>query len=58
MQRQYADLICDVAQGLFTVTNPNPKPGLRKLLRTERKRHGVGFRSSVRDGITSWRTFG
>jgi len=58
MQRQYADLICDVAQDLFTVTNPNPKPGLRKLLRTERKRHGVGFRSLVRDGITSWRTFG
>jgi electron transfer flavoprotein-quinone oxidoreductase len=58
MQTQYADLICGVAQGLFTVTNPTPKPGLRAIFRGERKRHGVRLRSLVRDGITSLRTFG
>jgi len=58
MQTQYADLICDVAQGLFTVANPTPKPGLRSIFRQERKRHGVRLRSVVRDGITSLRTFG
>jgi electron transfer flavoprotein-quinone oxidoreductase len=58
MQTQYADLICDVAQGLFTVSNPAPKPGLRSIFRQERKRHGVRLRSLVRDGITSLRTFG
>jgi electron transfer flavoprotein-quinone oxidoreductase len=58
MQSQYAGLICDVAQGLFTVSNPTPKPGLRSILRQERKRHGVRLRSLVRDGITSLRTFG
>jgi electron transfer flavoprotein-quinone oxidoreductase len=58
MQSQYADLICDVAQELFTVANPTPKPGLRAIVRQERKRHGVRLRSLVRDGITSLRTFG
>jgi electron transfer flavoprotein-quinone oxidoreductase len=58
MQTQYAQLICDVAEGLFTVTNPTPKPGLRAIFRQERKRHGVRVRSLVRDGITSLRTFG
>ncbi len=58
MQTQYADLICGVAQGLFTVSNPAPKPGLRRLVRREQKRHGVRLRSLVRDGITSFRTFG
>jgi len=58
MQTQYAELICDVAQGLFTVSNPTPKPGLRAILRQERKRRGVRLRALVRDGITSLRTFG
>jgi electron transfer flavoprotein-quinone oxidoreductase len=58
MQSQYADLICDVAQELFTGANPTPKPGLRAIVRQERKRHGVRLRSLVRDGITSLRTFG
>jgi electron transfer flavoprotein-quinone oxidoreductase len=58
MQTQYAALICDVAQGLFTVSNPAPKPGLRSIFRQERKRHGVRLRSLVHDGITSLRTFG
>jgi electron transfer flavoprotein-quinone oxidoreductase len=58
MQTQYAGLICDMAEGLFTVSNPTPKPGLRAIFRQERKRHGVRLRSVVRDGITSLRTFG
>ncbi len=58
MQSQYADLICDVAQGLFTVSNPAPKPGLRAIFRQERKRRGIRLRNLTRDGITTLRTFG
>jgi electron transfer flavoprotein-quinone oxidoreductase len=58
MQTQYADLICDVAQGLFTVSNPSPKPGLRAIFRQERKRRGIRLRNLTRDGITTLRTFG
>jgi len=58
MQTQYADLICDVAQGLFTVSNPAPKPGLRAIFRQERKRRGIRLRNLTRDGITTLRTFG
>jgi electron transfer flavoprotein-quinone oxidoreductase len=58
MQTEYADLICDVAQGFFTVSNPAPKPGLRAIFRQERKRRGIRLRSLTRDGLTTLRTFG
>jgi electron transfer flavoprotein-quinone oxidoreductase len=58
VQQNYPGMICDVVQGLFTVDNPRPKPGLRRLLRRSAKAHGVRRRDLVRDGLTGLRSFG
>jgi electron transfer flavoprotein-quinone oxidoreductase len=58
VQRQYPGLLCDVVQGLFTVDNPRPKPGLRRLLRRSALANGVRRRDLVRDGLAGLRSFG
>jgi len=58
VQNAYPTLVCDLVEQMFTVSNPTPKPGLRKLLRATRKAHGVGLRDLARDGVTGMRTFG
>jgi electron transfer flavoprotein-quinone oxidoreductase len=58
IQQRYPALICGIAQDLFTVANPAPKPGLARLLRTHRRRARVGYGELARDAITTWRTFG
>jgi electron transfer flavoprotein-quinone oxidoreductase len=58
MQQRYPSLVCGIAQDLFTVTNPAPKPGLTRLLRTHRRRAKVGYAELARDAVTTWRTFG
>jgi electron transfer flavoprotein-quinone oxidoreductase len=57
MQRQYNHLICDVAEQMFTVANPEPKPGLLKLLARSARRNRVHFRDLIRDGIETIRVF-
>lgn len=58
VQRRYPQLICNLVEGLFTVTNPEPKPGVRHLLRREAQRAGVKLRHLASDGVTALRTFG
>lgn len=58
MQRRYPGLICDLAEGMFTVDNPRPKPGLRRLLRRAIRRHRLRRRDLARDTLTALRTFG
>jgi len=58
MQQAYPALVCNLVEGLFTVTNPAPKPGLVSLGRRELKRAGVKIRHLVRDAITAGKTFG
>lgn len=57
VQRRYPGFVCDLAQGLFTVDNPRPKPGLRRLLRTAARTHGVTMRHVLSDALTGWRSF-
>jgi electron transfer flavoprotein-quinone oxidoreductase len=57
MQGQYNHLICDVAEQMFTVANPEPKPGLLKLLARAARRNRVHFRDLIRDGIETIRVF-
>jgi electron transfer flavoprotein-quinone oxidoreductase len=57
MQRQYASLLCDLAEQVFTVTNPDPKPGLTRLLRRTVKARGVRWRDLARDGLETLRVF-
>jgi electron transfer flavoprotein-quinone oxidoreductase len=58
MQSRYPGLVCDLVEGMFTVDNPEPKPGLRKLLRNGMKRRGLRLRDVARDGLTAYRSFG
>jgi len=57
-QTAYPELACGIAQQVFTVTDPEPKAGLRRWVHAERKRVGVRLRDLVRDGWVGWRTFG
>ncbi|MGH3439726.1 MAG: FAD-dependent oxidoreductase [Sciscionella sp.] len=58
MQQRYPGLVCDLMQGLFQVDNPLPKPGLRKLVRSTARRHGVRMRELAADAWTAMRSFG
>lgn len=57
MQRRYPGLACDIADGLFTVTNPRPKPGGLRILRTAAGRNGVRLRHLAGDLLRGARTF-
>lgn len=58
MQQRYPQIMCDIAEGMFTVENPKPKPGLSKIARSALRRHKVRIRDVARDGRDIWRTFG
>lgn len=58
VQNSYPAMVCDIAEQLFTVTNPTPKPGVRKLLRSATKQHGVKLRDLAKDGYRGLRIFG
>jgi electron transfer flavoprotein-quinone oxidoreductase len=42
---------------MFTVTNPQPKPGLLRLARRSAKRNGIKLGGLLRDGIAGARVF-
>lgn len=58
VQQRYPHLVCDLAEAVFTVTNPIPKRGMASLLRHSAKANGVKLRDLARDGLTALRTFG
>jgi len=58
VQRRYPRLAADVAERMFRVDNPAPKPGLRRILREEQRRAGVRARDLARDAYRAWRAFG
>lgn len=58
VQQRYPGLVCDLVEGMFTVENPTPKPGLRRLLRRSAKRNGVGLHQLAKDALTGLRSFG
>jgi electron transfer flavoprotein-quinone oxidoreductase len=57
IQQRYPGLICDIAEGLFTVTNPEPKPGLLRLARRSARRNGIRLGGLLRDGLAGARVF-
>ncbi|HLU41403.1 MAG TPA: FAD-dependent oxidoreductase [Microthrixaceae bacterium] len=57
-QRQVPGLLCGAAEQMFQVTDPDPKPGLLRILRDEMKRNGVKARDAARMGLRALRTFG
>ncbi len=58
VQHQYPQLMCSVAERMFRVDNPAPKPGLRRILRQEATRAGVRLRDIAKDTWTAARGFG
>lgn len=58
MQNHYPGLLCDTVQELFTVRNPQPKPGLRRIFRRTARKHGVSLRQLVADAWQGLRVFG
>jgi electron transfer flavoprotein-quinone oxidoreductase len=58
MQQQYPALVCNVAERMFRVDNPAPKPGVRRILAQEARRAGVRVRDLVKDTWTAARGFG
>jgi electron transfer flavoprotein-quinone oxidoreductase len=57
IQRHYPGLINDFAEGIFTVTNPAPKPSMAALLRAAAKRNGLSMRALAADGVRIGRAF-
>jgi electron transfer flavoprotein-quinone oxidoreductase len=59
MQQQYPAFVANVVERMFRVDNPEPKPGLRRIVREERKRTPlpIAWRrcgSTCRPTPTSW----
>ena len=55
VQRLMPGLACNVVERLFNVDNPVPKPGLRRIVRSEMKRSGLRYRDVARDAWTAWK---
>jgi electron transfer flavoprotein-quinone oxidoreductase len=58
VQHVYPELATAVAERMFRVDNPEPKPGLRTIITQERKRIGLRRRDIARDGLDGLRSFG
>ncbi|MEY2444251.1 MAG: electron transfer flavoprotein-quinone oxidoreductase [Ilumatobacteraceae bacterium] len=58
VQNLYPSMITGVAERMFRVDNPLPKPGLRRILREERRRAGISRRGLLRDTRQAFRSFG
>jgi electron transfer flavoprotein-quinone oxidoreductase len=58
VQQKYPGFVTSVVERVFRVDNPHPKPGLRRIVREERKRAGIGLVDLLKDGWTGVRGFG
>ncbi|MFM8311085.1 MAG: electron transfer flavoprotein, partial [Ilumatobacteraceae bacterium] len=58
VQHLYPTMVANAVERMFRVDNPQPKPGLRRILGEERRRAGVRRRHLLRDGFTGFRSFG
>jgi len=55
--QRFSGLLADLAEGVFTVTNPAPKPGMLRLARRAARRHRLGLTGLLRDGVAAARAF-
>ncbi|HPB44369.1 MAG TPA: FAD-dependent oxidoreductase [Microthrixaceae bacterium] len=58
VQQRYPQLACNVAERIFTVENPRPKPGFNTIVRSELKASGLKMREVLKDAVTGLRSFG
>jgi electron transfer flavoprotein-quinone oxidoreductase len=57
-QQAYPKVVCDLVEQLFTVRNPDPKPGGVRAAWRELRRSDVRLRDAARDVWTALRTYG
>lgn len=57
MQNAYPALINDIVERVFTVTNPEPKPGFWRVIRRSAKSSGVKLRHLAADAVRAGRVF-
>jgi len=57
VQRVQPGLVCDVAESLFTVVNPEPKPGLVRTVRRTMRARKVKLRDAIRSAVATARLF-
>jgi electron transfer flavoprotein-quinone oxidoreductase len=58
VQHKYPNFVTGIVERMFSVENPNPKPGVRRILREERKKAGISLIDLVRDALTGLKGFG
>ena len=58
VQHKYPGFVTGIVERMFRVENPHPKPGVRRILREERKKAGISFMDLIRDALTGLKGFG
>jgi electron transfer flavoprotein-quinone oxidoreductase len=58
IQQRYPAMACALAEEMFTVTNPAPKPRGLRAARKHMRSAGITMRDLARDGWSALRTFG
>ncbi len=58
VQGRYPQLACNVAERIFTVENPRPKPGFNAIVKSELKSAGVKLRDLAKDGLAGLKGYG
>ena len=58
VQHKYPGFVTGIVERMFRVENPHPKPGVRRILREERKKAGISLMDLIRDALTGLKGFG
>ena len=57
-QHRMPGMVTGIAERMFRVENPHPKPGLRRIVTDERKKAGIRYSELARDAWAALRSFG
>jgi len=57
VQFSYPELLCDLAERMFTVDNPQPKIKAMRLLNSLRRARGLRLTDMARDLYSAWKAF-
>ncbi len=58
VQNRYPELVCSLAEAMFTVDNPNPKPRVNQLVRKLMKERGLKMKDLSKDMWRGMRSYG
>ena len=58
VQHKYPQFVTGVVERMFMVINPDPKPGVRRIVKEERKKAGISLLDLLRDALVGLKGFG